>query len=282
MDPHHDLGIVNEYAQLETIQDVLQPAVLDKLPTRLPRSDVLIVRHLLEHSHQPRDMLEALKGLVSPGGYIVFEVPDSRKIMETLDYAFLWEEHAVYFTKASLKRFLIRNGLRIVDFYEYTYPLENSLVAITQVARKDTLAPLQDATDNEEKLAQSFADCFPVVKNSSCDFLQDTKASGASIAILGAGHLACTFINLMRVRDLIDLVVDDAPQRQGMRLPGCPCVIEPTSSLVEKRINLCLLSVKPESIPVVKKRNADFISSGGRFLTIFRSGQDAIPIGPTS
>ena len=58
------------------------------------------------------------------------------------------------------------------------------------------------------------------------------------VAVLGAGHLACAFINYLRVGEHVSFVVDDNPHKHGLRMPGSRLPIRGASALLEERVAL--------------------------------------------
>ena len=99
--------------------------------------------------------------------------------------------------------------------------------------------------------------------------LSKFRKEHGGIAILGAGHLACTFLNLLGLQDHVDFLVDDNPHKRGMYMPGSRLPIFESRALIERSIRLCMLSVNPESEDRVIQRNQDFTQGGGQFASIF-------------
>lgn len=69
--------------------------------------DVILCRHVLEHSYTPVEMLLELKALLRPGGYLVIEVPALDAVLATL-FGKYWDGyyvpfHPIHFTRASLR-----------------------------------------------------------------------------------------------------------------------------------------------------------------------------------
>jgi hypothetical protein len=129
-----DLGITDSAAGLETIQARLSPACAEAIARRRGLCDVLIVRHILEHAHALRAFASALKKLVKPDGYLVFEVPDCHPALARKDYCMPWEEHILYFTPATFLGTLRLLGFSVVHYHAYIYSNENSLIAIVRAA----------------------------------------------------------------------------------------------------------------------------------------------------
>ncbi|MCK7495024.1 MAG: class I SAM-dependent methyltransferase [Comamonadaceae bacterium] len=44
--------------------------------------DCVVIRHVLEHIHELNDIVEAISEITAPGGILVAEVPDFRKVVE--------------------------------------------------------------------------------------------------------------------------------------------------------------------------------------------------------
>ena len=59
---------------------------------KLKKTDVLIVRHILEHCYDIKRFINNLKKMVKKNGYIVFEVPDCEQSLLRRDYVMMWEE----------------------------------------------------------------------------------------------------------------------------------------------------------------------------------------------
>jgi hypothetical protein len=94
--------------------------------------------------------------------------------------------------------------------------------------------------------------------------------------VLGAGHLACAFVNYVRLEEHIAFVVDDNPRKQRLFLPGTKLVIRGSAALMEENVRLCLLSVNPEIEQKVIDRQRTFVESGGQFASIFTGSERAL------
>jgi SAM-dependent methyltransferase len=257
-----DLGIGVPHGGIESVQERLKPATADAPAAKFGRPDVLLVRHVLEHTHDTRAALEWAARLVRPGGYVVFEVPDAVRALDRLDYTTVWEEHVLYFTPATLRACLQRAGFEVASLGSYPYTLENSLVVIARPASKPAFTP---ADPGELARADRFVREFPRVR----DQVRRQLRGRGRIAMLGAGHLAGAFVNLYGLADRIDFVADDNANKQGLFMPGSRLPVLPSSELVARDIDLCLMTVRPEIEDAVAAKNAAFTAQGGLLASVF-------------
>lgn len=270
-----DLGIANPLASLETIQARLDLALADELVKKYGQIDVLFVRHILEHAHEPKLLIEACRHLARPGGLLVFEVPDCRKVFDGKDHCFLWEEHIVYFTPETLKGFLQRAGFQQIDILVCPYPMEDSLVAIVV---NDDLEPGVDVQAIQEEIyrARNFAASFQARKTTIQSMLDAWRKQGRRLALFGAGHLAVKFVNFYHLKDRFVGVIDDNPNKQKHYLPGSALPIISSGCLETGEVDLCLLTLSPESEAKVRKAKAEYLARGGDLRSIFSASGSSI------
>ena len=259
-----DLLIEEPGAGAETIQDRLTPARAKAIAEARGRVDVLLVRHIFEHAHQPLAFAAALKELVRPGGYVLLEIPDCQKALDLCDYSTLWEEHVLYFTPHTFQQAFGQCGLSLVSYFNFPYTLENCLIG---VARVEEGGVFEVDLEAELSRARHFASALPTQRAKYSQLPQN-------LTLFGAGHLAATFLNLLGIASHFDCVVDDNPHKRGRFMPGSKLPIRGSDALPPG--GLCLMSVAVESEEKVIGRNSAFVESGGRFASIFPASKHAL------
>ncbi len=279
LDIKNDLAINDKFASVETIQEILNIDKAEHIITNHGATDVVIARYILEHAHQPLKFIAALKKMVSPNGYLVFEVPESTRQFETYDYSILWEEHVAYFTYHTLIYCIKLSGLQIHTVYVNKTPMEDSLIIIAKAFSDDNQT---NNVNMDEAILKSEVDridlysrMFENQANNYREILLGYACKG-KIALLGAGHLACRFLNNLNLSKLIDYVIDDNPQKNGMYMPGTKHKISKTDILDNEGIALCLLSLNYTSEQKLLSNKKDFIEKGGSFRSIFPTSDFAL------
>lgn len=272
LSPAIDLGIADSRCGIETIQERLTAAASNKYISVNGRADVLIVRHILEHAHDVTSFIASLKVLADEHGYIVIEVPDCSSAFTNFDFTTLWEEHSFYFTPDSFIRLLTTSGFEIITSVCFPHPFENSLVAIIKTAEEPQHFKRPFHGDEIEQYAGS----FPKIQQQTKAFLADFSRRNGSIALFGAGHLACTYLSIFNLADCVQCVIDDNPHKQGLYMPGTRLPILGSQALLDQNIKLCLLSLSPEIEDKVVSNNKAFIDNGGVFASIFPGSRRAL------
>ncbi|MBI3252247.1 MAG: methyltransferase domain-containing protein [Candidatus Omnitrophica bacterium] len=271
VNPKEELGILNAGAGAETIQNRFTPETARGMVARRgERADVIIIRHILEHAFDTRAFIQAAKEMIVPGGYVVFEVPDCTRALDRLDYSTLWEEHLLYFTSETFRHSFSAGGLSLVSLTSYPYVFEDCLVGIARVDETITPGlPDREALERELERATTFADQLPKQRQKVDRYLSEARQAKGKVALFGAGHLACTFVNILQIGHHIDFVVDDNPRKTGLFMPGSGLPIKTSKCLLEDDIKLCLLSLNPFSEAKVITNNQHFVDKGGTFASIF-------------
>ena len=271
-----DLEISDGSTDLAVIQERLTLERARRAAAKYSRCDILLVRHILEHTHAPREFLAALKELVTPNGIIVFECPDSQQAFLQREYTVLWEEHLWYFTPELFARFFRVFGLQPLRVCIYPYAVENSLVAfVSPHATADTQGlPSPALLADERRQMTRYAGQFPVQKIAWQSWVQQ---SAGRVAAFGAGHSMCAFINFFELKDNIRFIADDHPKKIGHFLPGNGRLIRPSQVLQDGGIDHCLMGLSPESETKVLVHQAPAQSAGVRFVSIFTSSPHAAP-----
>ena len=275
IDPVQDLHVSDPCANVETYQGALTRDVARSISDRHGAADVFIVRHVLEHAYDLPAFVAAIRAMVRPRGYVVWELPDCQRSLDTGDCTTIWEEHVYYFTAQTFKQLLRSFDFSIEHYESVPYRLENSLVAIVKDASVDILETSEDRQAAEKEIirAQSFVKILNRQKIEVRKKLTALKQEKGSIAMFGAGHLSVAFISLMQVADLISCVIDDNPNKKGLQMPVGELQIVGSEVLYSNEIGVCLLGLNPQNQPKVMSNHRRFTEIGGVFVSIFSDNE---------
>lgn len=194
---------------------------------------------ILEHVADPRAFLRELDRLVTPGGFLFLEVPDScRPVPQVAEFYSL--EHLTHFTRGSLKRLLDDAGHEPVLFERPETP------ALRVGSRKRVFAAATNvelADDREELLSALLAygeERARIEKELATRLLE---RGTRRIAIYGAGDHTRFLLDLIPFADSVTAILDSDPGKQGGRFRNWP--IHAPEQLPELDVDLVVLSSRP-------------------------------------
>jgi hypothetical protein len=207
---------------------------------------------------------------------LILEVPDFTASLLNGDCSTLWEEHLVYFTGVTFAKTLQAFGLRLHCLETFAYTPEDSLVAVATAIPANSPNSVNSDSDAEQlnqewARGREYSTKIAGIQRRWHDLLIAEGSMGRPVALLGAGHLGIMFLNLMDLAKVVQLIVDDDPEKVGKLLPGTLHRIQQHAVLDDRGVRLCLLSVSPEGEQRVLQRHHRFVEHGGRFRSIFPS-----------
>tara|TARA_B100000787_G_C16186023_1_gene294690 strand:+ start:866 stop:2068 length:1203 start_codon:yes stop_codon:yes gene_type:complete len=272
IDPESDLG-VDKFANLETYQHEFTIEKSRKIKKKYGEADILLVRHALEHAYDISNFVKAIRLLVKPTGFIVWELPSCEKYLIHGDCTMIWEEHIYYFTEFTFREFFKKEKLFINNLNLIQYPLEDCIVAITHEKQNLDIDNFNDNKDIDIEIeinrAKKYIELLSNNKVSIPKILEDATNKFGNIVIFGAGHFTAAFISILNIEHLIDYIIDENPNKKGRKFPAGNIPIVSPDILQQNNIKLCFLGSNPQSHHKIIDKNKDFVDSGGIFLSIF-------------
>ena len=192
-------------------------------PDRVPEGvGAVLCRHTLEHVHDVAGFLRALRlGLDrAPGAVVVFEVPDTLRVLRETAFWDLFYEHCTYFTPGSLARAFRSSGLA-PERLELTF--DDQYVVVTARAggagAEESLA-LEESPGEVVRLAESFAAGVDRARREWGSLLRGARERGETAVIWGAGSKGVGFLSTLGLADEVAAAVDVNPAKHGMFMPG--------------------------------------------------------------
>ncbi len=261
-DMKKDFEESNPLANVETAVDKFTKDFAQKFSALHGKFDIFICRHVIEHSVNIGNFIEAIKELTHDNSYIVIEIPECGSAFDLYDYTTVWEEHNLYFTPQLFKSFLKNSGFTIHSYIQEPYPLEDACIAIAQKSLEKSFISFEKS--NYENFVHMFEKRKYETREQLLRFKEKSK-----IAIFGAGHMSVAFVNLMGIHDIIDYVIDDNSNKINFYLPGTKIKIVPSSYLYSENIKFCLMTLAPESEVKVANKHQEYVNNGGRFYSVF-------------
>jgi SAM-dependent methyltransferase len=184
-------------------------------------ADVICCRHTLEHIDDTFVFLKTIRDAIGDRTQtlMIFEVPETLRVLREGAFWDIYYEHCSYFTPASLARLFDATGF---DTDQLDLVFDDQYIVITAyprvqdrgpgASREVDIASLRQAVDDFRQACRAGLTYWKgVIDRASED---DKK-----IVAWGSGSKAVAFLTTLGLGDTIEYVVDINPYRQGKFLP---------------------------------------------------------------
>jgi SAM-dependent methyltransferase len=214
------------------------------------QADAVVCRHTLEHIPDVRRFMTTIRRAIGEHARIpvLFELPDTRRVLEEVAFWDIYYEHCSYFTAGSLARLFRETGFEVSTVerdYDDQYLLLEAIPSTTPAGG----APLMLEEDVLELRAaiDSFSDRQSELLDRWVSELVEVSGRGERAVIWGSGSKGVSFLTNLAARgvDVSELVggaVDINPFKHGMFMAGTG-----TEILAPER----LLDIKPALVIVM-------------------------------
>jgi hypothetical protein len=239
------------------------------------RADLLAAKNVLAHVPDINDFVAGIPILLKEEGVFTVEFPHLLNAIRYVQFDTIYHEHYTYLSLLAVERIMERHGLRVFDVEEQpTHGGSLRLFACRADARHEPTANVDRVRDEERKAGlegpegyQGFEPLVEKVREDLTSFLRRARAEGTTVAGYGAAAKGNTLINYCGIGvDLVSIIADKSPAKQGMLAPGSHIPIVSPEALRAARPDYVLIF--PWNLAEeIKSELADIRDWGGRFVT---------------
>ncbi len=207
--------------RIEAMQDRLEWVPdLFVAGTSIHGADAIVCRHTLEHIGPVGEFLTAVRTAIGPAldTVVLFELPDTRRILKEVAFWDIYYEHCSYFTEGSLARLFERSGFEVLNL-AHAFEGQYLLIEAKPVTggRTPRVWP-SDPVDDVKRDIEHFADVYGETVSRWVEELRARNRAGGTTVVWGASSKAVSF--LAEVGDFVTAAVDVNPNKHGMFVAG--------------------------------------------------------------
>lgn len=260
---------------LATIQEFFGSGLARVLGLQGKQADLIVGNNVYAHVPDINDFTRGLKLLLKPAGTITLEFPHLMRLIEGKQFDTIYHEHFSYLSLGVVANIFERFGLRIFDVEEISthggslrvYGCHDDDPRKRTVRCRSLLRTEQDYGLFSREAYNPFQREIDSIKNGLLKFLIEQKEAGRVVAGYGAAAKGNTLLNYAGVKsDLLPVICDNAPAKQGKYMPGSHIPIVPPNMLSNWRPDSILILPWNIAREIVTS-NDDLRSAGCRFFT---------------
>lgn len=215
---------------LNVVEEFLTVDLADRLSAAGLRADLLVANNVVAHVPDIVGFVRACGRLLGDGGVATFEFPHLLQLVSGCQFDTIYHEHFSYLSLTSFEHAVVASGLEVFDVEELDTH-GGSLRVFVQLAgscHRSVESTVEAMLLMEEGAGVQRVDFYAgfqaeaeAVKDELLRFLLEAKTEGRLVLGYGAAAKGNTLLNFAGVRpDLLPMVVDRNPAKQGKWLPG--------------------------------------------------------------
>ncbi len=263
-----------EKLKISVIREFFDHTIAKKLSIEGKQADLIIANNVYAHVPDINNFTRALKELLKPDGTITLEFPHLMQLIKQTQFDTVYHEHFSYLSLTTVAQIFLQAQLRIFDVEKlsthggslriYGCHIENTRSSSPVVERLIKQEQENGLHDIQSYLQFQYQ--ADEVKNQLLSFLLEQKRLGKTVVAYGAAAKGNTLLNYAGVKpDLISMVYDAAPSKQGKYLPGSHIPIHSPSMMSEAKPDYVL--ILPWNISdEVFKQNQNLYQQGTQFV----------------
>lgn len=197
----------------------------DKVATQIAHNiDLVVFRHLLEHIEDAGAFLRTVVQIVASQALIYIEVPNTPKILSTLRFYELFNDHCGYHQKGVLCDFMAKLSCKCVsEILLYN----GQHLGLFFIKNGENLAPIEKSLHNKSEIIFYDKKLGEALNRKICE-LNTLLKQYSKIALYGAGAHGNTIITYLESENLdkIKLCFDLDVRKQGYFLQSSNIIIK--------------------------------------------------------
>lgn len=220
---------------VETVEEFLGEEYAFEFVKQYGNVDLLVGNNVFAHVPDIVDFSRGMFAMLKPDGVITLEFPHLLNLIRLNQWDTVYHEHFSYLSLHAVTNIFDKVGLKVFDVDNIkTHGGSLRLYVCRADANVDVEFSVTKVLEDEEtagicskELYQNFQSRVDLVRDNLVNFLIDCKAKGKVVVGYGAAGKGNTFLNYSGVRsDLLPVIFDAAPSKQGMWTPGLNIPIE--------------------------------------------------------
>ena len=260
---------------IKTVVDFFGTRLANDLHKQGISVDLLLGNNVLAHVPDIKDFVAGMQIILKEDGVITMEFPHLLQLVLNNQFDTIYHEHFSYLSFQTVKKIFESQGLKLFDVEEISTHGGSLRIYATHLGNEKR--PVSEAVEallkkeaSHGMLDISFYDHFQEsafrIKAELLKFLLDKKTEGKSIAGYGAAAKGNTLLNYCGIKsDMITMVADASPYKQGKYLPASHIPVTTEQSLIESKPDFVIIF--PWNLKTEVMEQLSYIREwGGKFV----------------
>jgi methylation protein EvaC len=237
------------------------------------QADAFLGANVMCHIPCLHSVVAGIKVLLKPKGVVIFEDPYLMNILEKTSYDQIYDEHAFYFSIASISHLFAQHGLELINIqpqnvhggsmryvlaHKGSYDVSSSVIA--QKAKEESLGI------NNRETYEQFRRNVERSRDTLMTMLCNLKKKSKRVVGYAATSKSSTVTNYCGITpELVEFISDTTPIKQGKYSPGAHIPVRSYEEFRARYPDYALLFGWNHGEEIIEKEKA-FSSAGGKWI----------------
>ncbi len=258
---------------IHTVSEFFDEKLAKKIVDKHGQADAILAANVMCHIPYLHSVAAGIKVLLKPDGVFMFEDPYLGDIVEKVSYDQIYDEHAFYFSVASVRYLFEQHELEVTDVMPQNVHGGSMRYVISHKGAREISPAVIKQREKEEQLALHLPATFEQLRNNIesskaelTALLKDIRKQGKRIAGYGATSKSTTVTNYCGIGpDLVEFISDTTPIKQGKYSPGAHIPVRPYQEFSDNYPDYALLFAWNHAEEIMAKEQK-FMESGGKWI----------------
>lgn len=237
------------------------------------QADAFLAANVMCHIPYLHSIIKGIGILLKQNGVVMFEDPYLGDVIENTSYDQIYDEHVFLFSLSSISYLFGQHDMEIIDIE----PQETHGGSMRYVMARKGMHPVSGRVymqlEKEKNMGLDKPETYELFRK-NCEhsreslmaLLQDLKRQGKRIVGYAATSKSTTIINYCGIgTDLIELISDTTPIKQGKFSPGAHIPVRPYEEFSKNYPDYALLFAYNHAREIMAKEQ-EFVASGGKWI----------------
>ncbi|MBN3458563.1 class I SAM-dependent methyltransferase [Mycobacterium sp. DSM 3803] len=273
VDPAASAGEVARSHGVNVRTDFFDASTASEILDDHGHANLIFSANTFSHISYLDSIFQGVDTLLAHDGLFVFEDRSLADILRHNYFDQIYDEHIYLFSVSSVREMAAHFGFELVDAEHL--PLHGGSIRYT-VARRGTRQPSAAVADflaqeqaaglADEEAFVRFAGEIDQIKHDLVSLLEEIRSQGRRVVGYGATSRSATVLNYFGIgSDLLPLVCDSTPEKQGRVTPGSKIPVSPPTAFSDDYPEYALLFAWNHAEEIMAKESR-FHEQGGRWI----------------
>lgn len=273
IEPSANVAEVARGKGIRTISEFFNEDLASRIVAEHGQADAFLGANVMCHIPYLHSVAAGIRTLLKPRGVLVFEDPYLGDIVQKTSYDQIYDEHAFYFSVASISHLFGQHGLEVIDVQPQNVHGGSMRYVIAHKGARPVSAAVNVQRAKEEALGLLRPETYDGLRRNIersrdelMSMLRGLKQQGRRVVGYGATSKSTTVTNYCGITPgLVEFISDTTPIKQGKFSPGTHIPVRSYDEFVKNYPDYALLFAWNHGAEI-REKEAPFTDAGGKWI----------------